>query len=69
MPTCPWCEPHRARMIFDENRYGWHILCQSCGAQGPVADTPGQAEIYFDTRPEVPVHTPSQHRLLFPERY
>ena len=63
MTDCPYCEPHRSRTIIDANQYGYHVLCQSCGAQGPVATDADQAEIFFNTPPRTTRHYHAAPRL------
>lgn len=47
MKKCPHCDPHRSKLVIEEHMYGWVLLCQACGATGPVTTSMLEAEQRF----------------------
>lgn len=46
--SCPWCGC--AILDIRRMRRTWSVLCQCCGARGPVADSAKEAQAAWDRR-------------------
>lgn len=47
LKPCPFCASRRVEVRYEE----YHVECQDCGAQGPIAKTYSQAEELWNKRP------------------
>jgi hypothetical protein len=51
---CPFCESENARRPMQDVFCKWIVGCEDCGAEGPQAETPEEANDAWNQRPTAP---------------
>ena len=52
MKRCPFCSNGNPRTVKKSTTFKWRVVCDDCGAEGPVAYTQQEAKDRWDHRQE-----------------